>query len=265
MKHSLFAVTFAVAMGFGSLAFAGPVELEIDGVSARGQQGSGIQNGFDPSEAFVGDGIWAGARLTFGLGNVGNVRVGLGVANMGQGNGNGGGGFNEYGIDRAKLKQFDVDYLFSPVSAGGATVQPFVGLRALSWGQDHGFRPDAPLGCCLMNSDFKGVGPRLGADVSAPMNGGFTFQAGVDASYLVGDIDYQYATTSGSADRDVKTLGGYIGLDYAISDASTIGLRYKFQVMEGTSFDNQQFLGPEPTGSASNVLQGLGIQYSVGF
>jgi Legionella pneumophila major outer membrane protein precursor len=265
MKQSAFAFFLVAASALSQAAYAGPVEIEVDGVISRGEEGSGIQNGFDPREVFVGDGFWTSARLTFGLGNVGSVRVGLAIANMGQGDGNGGGGANEYGIDEAKLKQFDLDYLLNPISTAGATVQPFVGLRSLSWGQDHGFRPDAPLGCCLMNSDFKGVGPRLGADVSVPMASGLTFQAGVDASYLVGDIDYEYASTSGSADRDVKTIGGYIGLDYALSDASAIGLRYKVQVMEGTSYDNQQFTGPEPTGKATNVLQGLGLQYSINF
>ncbi|MBM3519970.1 MAG: autotransporter outer membrane beta-barrel domain-containing protein [Alphaproteobacteria bacterium] len=136
------------------------------------------------------------------------------------------------------------------IDVSGGSFRPFLGVRYLEWDQDQGFRPDSPPGCCFMNSQFDGIGPRVGFDARLPVSEMLFLVGGADASVLFGNIDFDagpfHPSTSGNEDRTAITLGGYIGIDFAIAENISLGARYKILYLDGTSFSDQHFNDDPP-------------------
>jgi opacity protein-like surface antigen len=240
--------------------------LHLDGTYALGGAGGGIQNGFDPTIIHQGSGGWASGYFGYVMPSGWDIRFGGGYAGLGAGATNGTGA-NIYGIDHARMFNLDADVGYE-MGSGEMSFRPSLGVRYLNWNQYQGFHPDSPLGCCWMDSTFGGIGPKLGVDMSAPLANSLSLVAGANASLLIGNINYTTGTGSpastGAQGRNVLTLGGYAGLEWAVSDTVSIGARYNMMYLGGTSYDNQHLFAV-PTGTGTNLLHGPSASLTVKF
>jgi opacity protein-like surface antigen len=240
--------------------------FHLDGTYVFGEEGSGIENGFDPTEVFPGDGVWVSGYAGYTMSSGWDWRIGAGFADLSAGDTDGA-GVDIYGVDDAKMFNLDADVGYV-LDVNGATVRPFLGLRYLEWDQDQGFHPDLPLGCCFMNSEFSGFGPKLGFEASAPLSDMFSIVGGADVSVLFGEIDYTAGTSSpastGADNRTAFTASGFAGLDISLTENMSLGARYHLMYLNGTSYDNQNTFGV-PFGKASNLLHGPSASLTIGF
>lgn len=277
MKKLLVAVTaLSSLLAFAGLASAadpvveasGHAYFHLDGGYVFGEEGSGTEDGLDPGEVFPGDGLWVSGYAGYTMPSGWDWRIGAGFADLGQGDLNDNGPVNIYGVDDTSMFNLDADVGFV-YDMGGATVRPFVGIRYLEWEQDQGYHPDSPLGCCFTDSKFGGIGPRLGFDATMPISDMFNFVGGADVSVLFGEIEFdrgfETPPPSGDDGRTAFTLGGYAGVDISLTDNISLGARYRLMYLDGTSYDNANILGAEPTGKASNLLHGPAASLTIGF
>ena len=125
-------------------------------------------------------------------------------------------------------------------------------------------------------SKFQGIGPRLTLDAeSAPVspNGRITIVGGADVNYLMG----QYTHTKGlnafdsgnsfsnqesfSEDGELLTAGAYVGIKYAVSDATAVrfGIRHDMTAMDS-------LFGPgDDTGTVRSGLTSAYIGMDINF
>lgn len=252
-------------------AAANQFYLQVDGGYALGEQGSGIVD-FSGIDVHPGDGTWFSGQ--FGTLNPSSWdwRIGAGFASLNDGDSDGAGGVDDYGVDSAKMFNLDADLGWA-TNLGGLDVRPFAGIRYLKWDQDQGYRPDAPLGCCFMDSRFTGIGPHLGFDATMPLGGMLSLVGGADASVLFGEIEFHRGTSGGQVppangddSRTVFGLGGYVGFDVALMQNVSLGAKYRILYLSGSSYDDQGFSDPGgPSGKATNILQGPSASLTVEF
>jgi hypothetical protein len=123
---------------------------------------------------------------------------------------------------------------------------------------------------------FQGIGPRLTLDAeSAPVspNGRLTIVGGGDVNYLMGQYTHSKGLNafdsenfssnqeSFSEDGEFLTAGAYVGIKYAVSDATAVrfGIRHDMTTMEG-------ILGPdEDTGTVRSGLTSAYIGMDINF
>ncbi|MFT3673499.1 outer membrane protein [Aestuariivirga sp.] len=242
--------------------------IQLNGTYAFGDVGSGIEstNIITPGDFKTGDGVWASAYFGYVTPYGWDWRVGVGGADLSQGKLRGTGN-NRFGVDDAKMLNFDADIGYQ-MGSGDINFRPSLGIRYLGWDQDQGYHPDSPLGCCGLSSGFDGFGPKLGFDAAVPMSGGVSLVGGAEASVLFGNIDHDagtsYSDPKGSKNRTAYTYGGYAGIDWAINNQLTIGARYNLMVLDGTSFRKAN-LFTSPSGRGENVLHGPSINVMFAF
>jgi hypothetical protein len=126
-------------------------------------------------------------------------------------------------------------------------------------------------------SEFQGIGPRLTVDAeSAPVSpdGRLTIVGGADVNYLVGQYTHSKGLNafdrgdsfssqdSFSEDGEFLTAGAYVGIKYAVSDATAVrfGIRHDMTAMENLAF------GPDDdTGTVRSGLTSAYIGMDVNF
>jgi opacity protein-like surface antigen len=245
---------------------AGHAYIHLDGTYALSKGGSGIDSGNVPGQDKLGDGFWVSGYAGYVMPSGWDWRVGAGFADLSRGKINGT-GVNAYAVDDGKMFNVDLDVGYD-MALAGATVRPSLGLRYLGWDQDQGYHPDAPLGCCGMETDFDGFGPKIAFDAVFPISDMFGFVGGADASVLFGEIDHSYGTgavdPNGSRNRTAYTLGGYFGIDWALSDNISFGAKYRAMYLDGTSYKDANFLSG-PSGRGTNLLQGPTVSLDIKF
>ncbi|EET49017.1 Lpg1974 family pore-forming outer membrane protein [Thalassobium sp. R2A62] len=126
-------------------------------------------------------------------------------------------------------------------------------------------------------SEFQGIGPRMTLDAeSAPISsdGRFTIVGGADVNYLAGqythskglnafeDDEFSSMRSSVSQDGELLTAGAYVGIKYAVSDATAVrfGVRRDMTSMEHVTYEGDDAISTVRSGLTSAYI-GMDVNF----
>lgn len=203
----------------------------IEGSYLFDEKGGGTRRGFlDGPQQNAGDGWGGAAHLGYRFSGPWDVSVRGRIWNHGEGE-HFGVDPNEFAVSSSDGFHVDGQIGYTANLGSGTEIRGFAGIRYLQWKQEAGFFPDAPLGCCGIQSDTDGLGPVVGFDFEHPFTDKLSLIGGAELAVLFGERSLTGGPTTVPAPIDDSEtfyhLSGTIGAQYNFTENLGLAAGYR--------------------------------------